>query len=69
VKLHNVREQKDKHYEMWVFSRMNDKTVLCHLYKGHRCIPADDESCRSCYREFRNSLGRSLLQQNGDDGR
>ncbi|HET6516154.1 MAG TPA: hypothetical protein VFG09_13415 [Thermodesulfovibrionales bacterium] len=41
--------KKKKEYEMWVLRRINDKKALCRLYRGHRCIPSEDETCRSCF--------------------
>jgi len=56
MELHDLIKDEDKQYESWVFNRISNKKALCHIYRGHRCIPSNDESCKSCYQEeFANS--------------
>ncbi len=43
--------EQQKRYEMWVFKRINNKKAFCHCYRGHKCIPSNDESCMSCYQK------------------
>jgi len=50
----DVRDLQDQYYK-WVFNRIKDRKALCYLYKGHKCVPSHDESCRNCYRK-ENSL-------------
>lgn len=51
MNLHDLTEDDDKQYEIWVLNRITSKEALCHLYRGHKCIPTNSESCRSCYQE------------------
>ena len=55
--------KRDKQYESWVFTQINDKKALCHLYRGHKCIPSHDESCSSCYRRCSQLLNGTYIKQ------
>jgi len=61
VNQHDLEKQRDKKYEAWVFGRINDKEALCHLYRGHRCIPSHDEICRICYTIAEQDLYRGAI--------
>ncbi len=61
MKYESFAEEREQ-YEMWVFKRINDRNALCHYYRGHRCIPSNDENCEICYRkESFQGLGRALI--------
>gem|GEM_PF-3006105 len=57
------RGKKNKQYEIWAFNRINDKKALCHLYRGHKCIPSHDESCISCYRTCSQQFNGTFIEE------
>jgi hypothetical protein len=51
MKVRDFIRHENRKYESWVFKRIKDKKALCHCYRGHKCIPSNDETCRSCYQK------------------
>jgi hypothetical protein len=47
--MHKNSSKMQKYYEAWVIRRINDKKSLCSYFKGHKCVPTHNETCRSCF--------------------